>query len=296
MILGLKRRLVNWLLKGVELDELIVDELKLGKGTISILSDYIDLAGLTSDPALVAGRLWYRSDLGRLRYTDGSEIVTLNPGVTKSIITCGITRSTTTSSDWVVGWTWNNAPCEFGDIGSCVFSFKEEAIQSSHGTRLYDFTTDTVLAVHEYDPQNPDSGTNWFRISFTPPSPLRGYSCHIHSDGTNTYVSCIGTIEKASRLVNLFLVDLIEIEEKIVMVHEEEVREEIVRAKYPVLRLFTPLTFGCHAYSIDEMQAIVQFPSHLVEHYRKLCERLGLNYIPVTYEELKKYQKRWEYC
>jgi len=296
MIRELKRRLVNWLLKGVELDELIVDELKLGTRTISILSDYIDLAGLTSDPPLAEGRMWYRSDLGRLRYTDGSVVVTLNPGATKSIITCGIRRSSTTNSNWVLGWTWGRAPCEFGNIGSCVFSFKEEAKSSSHGTRLYDNTTDTVLAIHEYDPQNPDSGTNWFRINFTPPSDLHMYSCHLHSDGNLTYVSCMGTIEKASKLVNLFLVDLVEVEETVVMVHEREVREERVRAKYPVLRKYAPLTYGIHAYSIDEMQAVVQIQSHLLYRYRRIKERHGLKLVAVTHDDLKKYQKRWEYC
>jgi len=42
--------------------------------------DYITLKGLTADPALAAGRIWFRSDLGQLRYTpDGSTIYVIDP-------------------------------------------------------------------------------------------------------------------------------------------------------------------------------------------------------------------------
>jgi hypothetical protein len=48
--------------------------------TASMATQQITLAPLTSDPALVAGRLWYRADLQRIRYSpDGSTIIQLDP-------------------------------------------------------------------------------------------------------------------------------------------------------------------------------------------------------------------------
>jgi hypothetical protein len=42
--------------------------------------DYVTLRGLTADPTLVAGRLWFRSDLGQLRYTpDGTTVYVIDP-------------------------------------------------------------------------------------------------------------------------------------------------------------------------------------------------------------------------
>jgi hypothetical protein len=42
--------------------------------------DYVTLSGLTADPTLVAGRLWFRSDLGQLRYTpDGVTVYVIDP-------------------------------------------------------------------------------------------------------------------------------------------------------------------------------------------------------------------------
>jgi len=71
----LKQKLVNWLLKDVEIQELVVNKLLIGKNTFTVTGSYIDFSGLTSDPSLVAGRMWFRSDLGKLRYSpDGSTV------------------------------------------------------------------------------------------------------------------------------------------------------------------------------------------------------------------------------
>ena len=72
--LGIRKRILEWLLKDVIVDEIRVRKLRVGEGTINIGSDYIDLSLLTSDPALTEGRVWYRSDLGKIRYYDGSVI------------------------------------------------------------------------------------------------------------------------------------------------------------------------------------------------------------------------------
>jgi hypothetical protein len=74
LIKRLKRRFVSWLLDVEELK--VPSQLKVGN-TISITGDYIDMERLTSDPSAKEGRLYYRSDLKRLRYMDGTTIIEL---------------------------------------------------------------------------------------------------------------------------------------------------------------------------------------------------------------------------
>jgi hypothetical protein len=65
----LKRKLINWLLKDVEVEELVVKRLRVGEGTVTIDTNSITLPGLSTDPTLAAGKLWFRSDLGTVRYS-----------------------------------------------------------------------------------------------------------------------------------------------------------------------------------------------------------------------------------
>jgi hypothetical protein len=64
----LKRRLIGWLLKDVEIEELKVRKLRIGESTVTIDANSITLPALTADPALAEGKLWYRADLDRLQY------------------------------------------------------------------------------------------------------------------------------------------------------------------------------------------------------------------------------------
>jgi hypothetical protein len=63
-----KRKLVNWLLKDVEIGEIIVGKLKIGGKTVTIDANSILLPSLTTDPTLAEGKIWYRADLDRLQY------------------------------------------------------------------------------------------------------------------------------------------------------------------------------------------------------------------------------------
>ncbi|RLC74894.1 MAG: hypothetical protein DRJ03_31175, partial [Chloroflexi bacterium] len=63
----LKKKIVEWLLKDL-------DELKMGKGTVHITKDYIDLAPLSSDPTIAEGRLWYNASEKALKFSDGTEV------------------------------------------------------------------------------------------------------------------------------------------------------------------------------------------------------------------------------
>jgi len=71
----LKQKLVNWLLKDVVVDELKVQRIRVGSGTTIVTGSCIDFPGLTSDPTLAAGRVWFRSDLKKFRFSpDGSTV------------------------------------------------------------------------------------------------------------------------------------------------------------------------------------------------------------------------------
>jgi len=48
------------------------------KKTVVVNPEYIDLESLTTDPTLVIGRVWFRSDLGRIKYSpDGTTTIEL---------------------------------------------------------------------------------------------------------------------------------------------------------------------------------------------------------------------------
>jgi len=72
----IKKKIVRWLL---DIDELRVERaIKVGN-TIIITGSFIDFEKLVLDPTLAEGRVWYRSDLGELRVSDGSKVLTLSP-------------------------------------------------------------------------------------------------------------------------------------------------------------------------------------------------------------------------
>jgi hypothetical protein len=51
--------------------------------TASMATQQVTLAPLTADPTLVAGKMWYRSDLSRIRYSpDGTSVISLDPPLT----------------------------------------------------------------------------------------------------------------------------------------------------------------------------------------------------------------------
>jgi len=75
MFKKLKERFVRWLFNNVTIDELTIIDLEVGNNTIIIGPDYIEFSGLTADPALAPGRIWFRSDLNKLRWSpDGSTV------------------------------------------------------------------------------------------------------------------------------------------------------------------------------------------------------------------------------
>jgi len=76
MFKRLLSKIVNWILKNVELDEINVKRLKVGSKTVYIKSDRITLAPLTADPtSLTQGDLWFNSNEGKVKFTpDGSAV------------------------------------------------------------------------------------------------------------------------------------------------------------------------------------------------------------------------------
>jgi len=69
MLRRLKAILLRKLLEDVDLEEIKVRCIKIGGRTMVITPNYVDFAALTADPALAAGRMWFRSDLETMRYS-----------------------------------------------------------------------------------------------------------------------------------------------------------------------------------------------------------------------------------
>lgn len=62
-----------------------------------VVRDHVDVAGRTTDPALAAGRLWFRSDLRVLRFSpDGSTVVNIR-GMEVGSVTTGSDGAATIS-------------------------------------------------------------------------------------------------------------------------------------------------------------------------------------------------------
>jgi len=121
MLGRLKQKLVNWLLKDVVVEKLTVKEIYAGTSTTRVTGSGVIFPGLTADPTLEAGILWFRSDETKIKFSpDGSAVKTVFP------------------ADW-------------GDITNKPSAYPPEAHASSHlpggSDQLFDQslnTTDTV--------------------------------------------------------------------------------------------------------------------------------------------------------
>ena len=99
----LKRKLINWLLKDIEIEELTVKRLRIGDNTITVDTDSITLPGLTADPALAAGKVWFRSDLKLLGYSpDGTAVNRIPTGTIN--VDAHASRHYADGADPITGW------------------------------------------------------------------------------------------------------------------------------------------------------------------------------------------------
>lgn len=95
----LRRAILNWLLKDG------LPELKVGDGTVSIDGQAITLASLTTDPSLVKGKMWYRDDVKKLKFSpDGSTVVNVLKEDDPLNI-AQIAGTTLTARDWSADFT-----------------------------------------------------------------------------------------------------------------------------------------------------------------------------------------------
>jgi len=84
MLCSLKRRIANWLLKDITLEEIRARKfIDLGGPEGTGYFNKVRFDSLTADPTLEAGLIWFRSDLERLRYYTGTEIIQLDPAFPK---------------------------------------------------------------------------------------------------------------------------------------------------------------------------------------------------------------------
>ena len=76
----LKRRLLRWLFDPDVLGEvdLRLPRLRIGNKTVDIDGKAIALPSLTSDPELASGKIWFRGDINKLRFSpDGTKTVNI---------------------------------------------------------------------------------------------------------------------------------------------------------------------------------------------------------------------------
>ena len=278
-----KRLLVNLLFKGVRISSLRVKKLKVGN-TIEITGSYIDLQPLTSDPTLAEGRMWYRSDQNLIKCSDGYVMTDIkNVPVVISPTAWGSVWDTT-STDWVPhDRSWRDVEVDMG-IGSAVLAFYEklDVDNQSHGFALENLT-DAVRVV-EHSSTEELAGEHWHTINFTPPTGVKRYRFIIYSDGTNYYYAGKHSIISSTPLKNLYLVELSEITQKY-LVDGREVEQDI---HIPAPREKLPLTYGIHAYNLKRGIAIIQIMDRI--------DPTKLDIIrPISYRELKEFQRKWRY-
>jgi len=284
-----KKLLVNLLFRGVRIHSLRVKRLRVGN-TIEITDDYIDMQPLTSDPPLAEGRMWYRSDQNLIKYSDGSTVKELRgvPVVISPTAGWGGAGKgsvwTVSGSDWEAhDMSWRDVEVDMG-IGSAVLAFYEklDVDNQSHGFALENLT-DAVRVV-EHSSTTELAGEHWHTINFTPPTGIKRYRFILHSDGSNYYTAGKHSIISSTPLKDLYLVELSEITQKY-LVDGREVEQDI---HIPAPRERLSLTYGIHAYNLKKGVAIIQIMDRV--------DPAKLDIIrPVSYRELKEFQRKWKY-
>jgi len=284
-----KKLLVNLLFRGVRIHSLRVKRLRVGN-TIEITDDYIDMQPLTSDPPLAEGRMWYRSDQNLIKYSDGSSVKDLRgvPVVISPTAGYGVAGK---GSVWTTSSTWEEHDCSWRDIeidlgiGSARFAFWEKvyADNQEHAFHLRN-NTDNVSVVYHYSNSEP-AGEYYHIINFTAPSGVKRYEFVLFSDGSNYYSAGKHSIISATPLENLYLVELVE-----VSVRYRVGEEEVERTFYApaLVEKKVSLTYGVHAYDRERRYAIIQIMNRV--------DPAKLDIIrPVSYRELKEFQRKWKY-
>jgi len=207
-------------------------------------------------------------------------------------VTTSVRLGTTTTTSYVFhDYGWRYARIDLGKFGSSYWRFREyiEVDYQSHGARLYNATDGVALAEHVSTAEL--FGAYNINVACTPPSGVKTYHVQHKSDGTNTHYLYSAILQSASPLKNLFLTELVEIEEEVV--EDGEVKR--VRTKVPRPRKHLLFSYGVHAYSLEEGFAVIQVADEDVERVREKTRKLGIVFEEITEERLRGLQRKWKY-
>jgi len=230
------------------------------------------------------------------RWKDGYFAGNLNVGGTANLcqVAVAMGQSSTTALTWQLhDHGWFCMPIDLGKFGSSYFRFDEYTYASgqNHGVRLYNMTDSVALAVHE----TTEEGIGWRTISIacTPPSGVKRYKIELHSDGSNAFDCCSACLQSATKLRNLFLVEMEEIEEEIT-----DIDGKVKKQRVKVPRGWSKLRFsyGVHVYDLEKGLMVIQVPDFEdAEKIKGKIRGLGHRMDEITQEELRKYQEEWGY-
>jgi len=270
--------------------------LKLWKDRLRLLSDGAKITFGSAEDVIL-----YRAGADLLKTDDDLEVRSLKIGndlevggvanVCQATVVVGVYSTTDTA--WRTDpYGWSYMPIDLGKFGSSYFRFNEvvTADGQSHGTRLYNETDATALAVHETTGES--AGVYTHSLSCTPPSGVKLYHVQLHSDGTHTYRLRSACLQSGSSLRNLFLVELEEVEEEFVDI-DGEVKRRMVRVPMGWSRI--RFSYGIHAYSLETLEAVIAIPDEDVKRVIPEVEKLRVRFEEVTEAELRKLQERWRY-
>ena len=269
---------------------------KLWKDRLRLLSDSAKITFGSAEDVIL-----YRAGADLLKTDDDVEVRSLSivndlevggvANVCQVAVAVGVYSTTDTA--WRTDpYGWSYMPIDLGKFGSSYFRFNEQvtADGQSHGTRLYNETDATALAVHETTGESVGAYTH--SLSCTPPSGVKLYHVQLHSDGTHTYRLRSACLQSGSSLRNLFLVELEEVEEEFVDI-DGEVKRRMVRVPMGWSRI--RFSYGIHAYSLETLEAVIVIPDEDVGRVIPEMEKLRVRFEEITEAELRKLQERWRY-
>lgn len=276
--LGIRKKILEWLLKDVVVEEIRVRKLRVGRGTINIGSDYIDLALLTSDPALAEGRLWYRSDEDLIKYSDGSTVI--KPTSVMQCIPMAIRYDYLTGTGTTEHRYGARAYVDLGVMGSAYFCVAEKtSVDNQDRTISLENLTDGVV-VAQFSSNTGTAGLYAHKVPFTPPSGYKEYRVTFTNNTSARLDVQSLTVQTGTEIKDLYLVRMVEIERL------------GYRLKIPEVCLRRNITYGIHAHDFKEL-AVVQVAPEDVRAVEELKHEMDIERFRV--EELREFQRRWRW-
>ena len=276
--LGIRKRILEWLLKDVLIEEIRVRRLRVGN-TIDIPGDYIDMSPLTSDPSLAEGRMWYRSDENVIKYSDGVDVI--NPVGVLQIIPMAIHYDYLTGTGTKEHRYGARSYIDLGVMGTAYFCTSEKisADNQDRAISLENLTDGVVVAQYTSNTGLADT-YHWHKMPFTPPSGYKEYRVTFTNNTASRYDVYGINVQSGTEIKDLYLVKLVEIERL------------GYRLKIPEICLRKNITYGIHAYNFKDL-AVIQVAPKDVRTVENLRHEMDIERFRV--EELREVQRKWRW-